>query len=247
MHYIVKIKNGNPVIFSVAGKRTTAPVYVFEEEEAYDAALEAGMIPIGAVVMKTYDKTEMAGGPFDDALSFESDNALQNLVVAAEVARLDDAIASAIALRATLTGFGLGKICPTNVTDVTEDNGLVLGAKEKNPSISGTLGNLIKKNTDAFAWKTAYENVVAENVTGLRNFVGNGTKEFYVMVIPPPGYRISFVFRGDIPWVELRHVDVHSSASFEFRFDTWNEMQQVFATGVGGYDTSEIKFYIYYR
>lgn len=56
-------------------------VYIFEEEEAFNAALDAGMIPVGTLIVKTYDEVEMAGGPFDDALSDVSENAVQNKVI----------------------------------------------------------------------------------------------------------------------------------------------------------------------
>ena len=102
------------------------------------------MIPVGALVVKTYDTVEMAGGPFDNALSPESENAVQNKVIETEVKKLDKAISDAVALRASLTGFGMGKICPTDLVDATEDNGLVLGAKEKNASVSGSLANQIE-------------------------------------------------------------------------------------------------------
>lgn len=86
-NYIVKIENGKPVIFGVAGSERdgTAPTYIFETKEAFDAALEAGMIPIGALIIKTYDAIEMAGGPFDDALSDKSENAVQNKVLTKEL------------------------------------------------------------------------------------------------------------------------------------------------------------------
>lgn len=149
LNYIVKIKNGKPVIYGTAGKENDgAPVYVFQEKEAFDAALAEGLIPVGALIVKTYDEIEMAGGPFDDALSDESENAVQNKIISAEVERLDQSIADALALRASLTGFGLGKVCPVGLTDATEANGLLLGAFEKNASIEGSISNEIKENTE---------------------------------------------------------------------------------------------------
>lgn len=82
---IVKIVNGVPVVFGEAGKDDMdSLVYIFEEEEAFNAALDAGLIPVGTLIVKTYDEVEMAGGPFDDALSDESENAVQNKVIKAE-------------------------------------------------------------------------------------------------------------------------------------------------------------------
>lgn len=144
-NYIVKIENGKPVIYGDVGNEDdgTAPVYIFETKEAYDAAIAEGLVPVGALVVKTYDAIEMAGGPFDAELSVESENAPQNKAVAAAVEALDSAIADAIALRASLTGFGMSKICPVDLTDVTEANGIVLGGFEKNAAVAGSLANKI--------------------------------------------------------------------------------------------------------
>lgn len=146
-NYIVKIEDGKPVIYGDVGDENdgTAPTYIFETEESYDAALADGLIPVGALIVKTYDAVEMAGGPFDAALSEESENAVQNKIIAAQVARLDEAIADAVALRASLTGFGMGKITPVDVTDITEADGRVLGGFEKNPAFAGSLANLLEK------------------------------------------------------------------------------------------------------
>ena len=141
-NFVVKVVDGKPVIFGSAGKDTGVPCYVFEDEEAYDAAMAEGLIPVGSLIFKTYDAAEMAGGPFDTEL-LDSDNAVQNRVVKAAIDRIDQSIAEALALRASLTGFGLAKICPVDVTDVTEADGLLLGAFEKNPAVKGTLANLI--------------------------------------------------------------------------------------------------------
>ena len=141
-NFVVKVVDGKPVIFGSAGKDTGVPCYVFEDEEAYDAAMAEGLVPVGSLIFKTYDGAEMAGGPFDTELG-DSDNAVQNRVVKAAIDRIDQSIAEALALRASLTGFGLAKICPLDLTDVTEDNGMVLGAVEKNASVSGSLANEI--------------------------------------------------------------------------------------------------------
>lgn len=148
-NYIVKIENGKPVIYGDVGDENdgTAPTYIFETEESYNAALADGLIPVGALIVKTYDAVEMAGGPFDAALSEESENAVQNKIIAAQVARLDQAIADAVALRASLTGFGMGKITPVDVTDITEADGRVLGGFEKNPAFAGSLANKIENKT----------------------------------------------------------------------------------------------------
>lgn len=51
-------------------------------------------------------------------------------------------------MRASLEAFGMSGICPAGLTDVTEDNGMVLGAFEKNASIEGSISNEIKENTE---------------------------------------------------------------------------------------------------
>ena len=172
---IVKIVGGKPVIFGEAGGDDgDAPVYIFEEEEAFDAALAGGLIPVGALIVKTYDEIEMAGGPFDDALSDESENAVQNKIIAAEVERLDQSIADALALRASLTGFGPGKVCPVGLTDATEANGLLLGAFEKNPAFNGSLAQGIEllKNS-AFPYNGDLTDADSANRTGMYRVLGN--------------------------------------------------------------------------
>ena len=44
----MKIENGKPVIYGDVGNEDdgTAPVYIFETEEAYDAAVADGLIPV---------------------------------------------------------------------------------------------------------------------------------------------------------------------------------------------------------
>lgn len=148
MRGIAKVINGEIQLFATEGEQNEgAPVYVFETKEDFDAAVAGNLIPIGAIIVKTYDGAEMAGGPFDGELSEESDNAVQNKVLAAKMAQLDQAIADVLALRAGLETFGLSKICPVGTTDATEDNGMVLGAREKNAALEGTLAHAIS-NTD---------------------------------------------------------------------------------------------------
>ena len=49
---------------------------------------------------------------------------------------------------ATENEYGLAKIC--RLSTVTEDNGLVLGAREKNPAVSGTLANKLANLNGAY-------------------------------------------------------------------------------------------------
>lgn len=50
--------------------------------------------------------------------------------------------------RASADNWGLARIC--GQTDVTEENGMVLGTREKNPAIEGSLGSKIEKIRDMF-------------------------------------------------------------------------------------------------
>lgn len=60
---IVKIANGVPVVFGETGKDDMdSPVYVFEEEEEFNNALNAGKIPVGTLIVKAYEEEETAVG-----------------------------------------------------------------------------------------------------------------------------------------------------------------------------------------
>ncbi len=83
--------------------------------------------------------------PVDDFLSLISSNAVQNRIVTAALERLEQLENETRALRASLESFGLSKICPLDLTDVTEDNGMVLGAFEKNPLVEGSIASLLNK------------------------------------------------------------------------------------------------------
>lgn len=86
MNLIAKIINGKPVIFGTTGEPNEgSPVYIYTDKEEFDAAFAAGDIPDGALVIKTYDAAEAAGGPFDSELSKESNNAVQNKAITAEL------------------------------------------------------------------------------------------------------------------------------------------------------------------
>lgn len=91
----------------------------------------------------------------DDYLSLISSNAVQNRIITAalnQIKQLAEQNAQLIedvkGLRASVNAFGLAKVCPVNVTDVTEDNGTVLGGWEKNTGVSGTLAYRIAQIND---------------------------------------------------------------------------------------------------
>ena len=194
-NFVVKVVDGKPVIFGSAGKDTGVPCYVFEDEEAYDAAMAEGLVPVGSLIFKTYDGAEMAGGPFDTELG-DSDNAVQNRVVKAAIDRIDQSIAEALALRASLTGFGLAKICPLDLTDVTEDNGMVLGAVEKNASIEGTISNIFSNRLTSLINKLNTWSVLMNRV-----HINGGVREDIDLIDNMEKYMmVLFVFEWDISY-----------------------------------------------
>ena len=89
----------------------------------------------------------------DDALSLQSDRGVKNKAIAAEAKRLEELIAQNRRIiqqneemirflqgqKATESVFGLAKISES--TTVTENNGLVLSAKEKNASVPGSIAS----------------------------------------------------------------------------------------------------------
>lgn len=61
----------------------------------------------------------------------------------AELATLKQEVGLVKNTKATTDQYGLAKICPVDVTDVTVADGLVCGADEKNKTKAGTLANAI--------------------------------------------------------------------------------------------------------
>lgn len=125
----------------------------------------------------------------DDYLSLVSSNAVQNRIITAalnQVKQLAEQNAQLIedvkGLRASVNAFGLAKVCPVNVTDVTEDNGTVLGGWEKNASKAGTLANGIHELKAGKEWKTICENVAKSDVPNFNTYIQKGAREFYVLI-----------------------------------------------------------------
>lgn len=114
-------------------------------KEEVEEAIQAGEIEEGEFVSITDDYEEGSGGGgniiVDDELSEESENPVQNKVIAEKIAELNQAIEDAKALRASLEAYGMVKL--SNSSAVTENVGLALPASEKNASIAGTLANQI--------------------------------------------------------------------------------------------------------
>lgn len=83
----------------------------------------------------------------DSALSTTSTNPVQNKAVKTAIDNLDQAIAEAKALRASIAAYGMTKV--TDSSAVTDSTGMALAATEKNATIAGTLANQISQlNTD---------------------------------------------------------------------------------------------------
>lgn len=125
-------------------------------QEEMDEQLASGDLEPGSVVFLTGEAEGTNGLAIivDKELNENSVHAIRNSAVAkainaanALIAENQRLIAETQALRSTLDSFGLSKICPVDVTDVTEANGMVLGAWEKNASVSGTIGNLISSES----------------------------------------------------------------------------------------------------
>lgn len=113
---------------------------------------------------------------FDDYLSLYSSNAPQNRIVTAmlnQIKALAEQNAQLIEdvkeLRARTDTYGLSKICPVDVTDITEANGMVLGGWEKNPAKSGTLANKID-SAFLVRWQSLGAKTVEANM--VFNFLG---------------------------------------------------------------------------
>lgn len=115
--------------------------------------------------------------PVDDFLSLISSNAVQNRIVTAALERLEQLENETRALRASLESFGLSKVCPVDLTDVTEDNGMVLGAVEKNASLTGTLANLIEENS-TFRNSFEMEDVSSKFVRDTNNTLGGSISAY---------------------------------------------------------------------
>lgn len=100
-------------------------------------------------------------GQADDKLSLESTRPPTNRAVTEALQVIDHDIEQLLELRASLTGYGFGKICPVNVTDVTRDDGTVCGGFEKNPAMVGSLAYVaaqIEANRNSVFNQPEYDN-----------------------------------------------------------------------------------------
>lgn len=130
---------------------------------------------------------------FDDYLSLYSSNAPQNRIVTAmlnQIKQLAEQNAQLIEdvkeLRARTDTYGLSKICPVDVTDITEANGMVLGGWEKNESVAGSLANKIGVTNQKLANYIKTKYVEGTDFTVGANSQYNGSVTFDL----PLGYKV---------------------------------------------------------
>lgn len=112
------------------------PLFFFKTKEEYDQ--HAPTLPEPCAVI-TLDDIDTGGFEFDAAIDPESENAVQNKVIAAALEALRD--------KGNFDRPGMVQF--TDSTTVTDRNsGLGLSAIEKNASVEGTIGNELKKVSD---------------------------------------------------------------------------------------------------
>lgn len=153
----VVMPDGKTIQIDENGLLTGTPLNFMGTLKELQEGLTSGEITEGMIgyVKGTPDNPEDPDHPnnilihIDDYLSLVSSNAVQNRIITAELNLIKELveqnkqlIEETKALRASVEEFGLSKICPVGVTDVTENNGIVLGAVEKNESIEGTISNI---------------------------------------------------------------------------------------------------------
>lgn len=159
----VVMPDGKTIQIDENGLLTGTPLNFMGTLKELQEGLTSGEITEGMIgyVKGTPDNPEDPDHPnnilihIDDYLSLVSSNAVQNRIITAELNLIKELveqnkqlIEETRALRASVETFGFSKICPVYVTDITEDNGFVLGALEKNPAVNGTLANIIEERTN---------------------------------------------------------------------------------------------------
>lgn len=126
-------ENLNFVPYGSTAIEKGVPVFVFDTKEEYDQ--HAPTLPEPCVVI-TLDDIDTGGFEFDSAIDPESENAVQNKVIASALEALRD--------KATFDRLGMVRF--TDATTVTDRNsGYALSAIEKNASLEGTIANEIER------------------------------------------------------------------------------------------------------
>lgn len=159
----IVIPDGKTIQIDENGLMTGTPLDFNGTWDELFAGIESGEVKNGMIgyIKGTKSDPDNPNHPnsmlfdIDDYLSLVSSNAVQNRIITAalnQVKQLAEQNAQLIedvkGLRASVNAFGLAKVCPVNVTDVTEDNGTVLGGWEKNTGVSGTLAYRIAQIND---------------------------------------------------------------------------------------------------
>ena len=154
----VNFPDGKTIQIDENGMLTGTPLDFMGTWKELQDGIESGEITEGMTgyIEGTSDNPEDPDHPnsmlihIDDYPSLVSSNAVQNRIITTainQIRTLAEQNAQIIEqiqdLRSTLETFGMSKICPVETTDVTENNGIVLGAVEKNASIEGTLASSI--------------------------------------------------------------------------------------------------------
>lgn len=153
----INYPDGKTIQIDENGMMTGTPLDFMGTLKELQEGIASGEITEGMIgyIEGTPDNPEDPDHPnsmlihIDDHLSLVSSNVVQNRIITAElnlikklVEQNKQLIEETKALRASVEEFGLSKICPVGVTDVTENNGMVLGAWEKNASVNGTISNI---------------------------------------------------------------------------------------------------------
>lgn len=174
----VNFPDGKTIQVDENGMLTGTPLDFMGTWKELQEGIASGEITDGMVgyIEGTPDNPEDPDHPnnilihIDDYLSLVSSNAVQNRIITAELNLIKELveqnkqlIEETKALRASVEEFGLSKICPVSVTDVTENNGIVLGAVEKNESIEGTISNIFSNRLNSLINKLFASAVLLEH------------------------------------------------------------------------------------
>lgn len=161
----VVMPDGKTIQIDENGMMTGTPLDFMGTLKELQEGIASGEITEGMIgyIEGTPDNPEDPDHPsgmliqIDDYPSLVSSNAVQNRIITAELNLIKELveqnkqlIEETKALRSSIETFGLSKICPVGATDVTENNGMVLGAWEKNPTVEGTIGNLLNTTRTEF-------------------------------------------------------------------------------------------------
>lgn len=187
-------ENLNFVPYGSTAIEDGVPVFVFDTKEEYDQ--HAPTLPEPCVVI-TLDDIDTGGFEFDSAIDPESENAVQNKVIAAALEALRD--------KATFDRLGMVQF--TDATTVTDRNsGYALSAIEKNAGLEGTIANEIQKkasiesvNNLFKATETSDANSAPIGISSLGIGAPNNPFPFWCTLITLSGNN-AFVQQLALPW-----------------------------------------------